>query len=715
MYKRNKLVNITLALILVISSFLVQFAPAFAQEITPTDTPTPTPQTSTIDQNATTTNDATTIANTGDTTVGVTPTPTPEGPTGPSADISGVSGPTGSTGSTGDTPAPASGSATIDQTSTIINDASSSANTGGNDATVSGEPETTPTDSSGAGSTTSSSTPSPTPTTTVTTGTAITMTRVANTVNTTSVNSNVINQVINIYIDQNATLDLSDPATFIRNVISDHPTDATIDLHITQTSTLSNTVNSTANSGNNSVATTDNATLTTGDAYTLTSILNRVNFIAIDSVVHVVTINIFGTLNGDIILPSPPPQTESTSCDGCLNGLSVTDTSTINNTVTTDANTGNNSLTATTSGSITTGDATNAVTINNLVNTTLLGANVFGLYINLFGTWDGQFAGYGDITTTGSLVINQHQGEGGGGCCVSNLTATQSSTLTNTINSSANTGGNALTADAATITTGNAVNVVSLVNLVNTLLYRTHAFLGFINIFGSWHGNIGDAASLAKLEATPTPAVESQSSGPEVRESGGLLTITNTNNVGAYILPGDTVTFFIKVKNPGSGKVYGASIKLYLVKDGKFAGGKTFPIGDIEAGHGYKLTTGFVLSTSAPGGPYIARADVTGTTGPDNQALSATADSTFLMYGAAAGEGEGFVVVSGTAPDVQVLGATTVPRENPNILLALLVLLALVPEYIFYRATKNRQLFAFIITDNISWQARLRAVTMLLL
>ena len=50
-----------------------------------------------------------------------------------------------------------------------------------------------------------------------------------------------------------------------------------------------------------------------------------------------------------------------------------------------------------------------------------------------------------------------------------------------------------------------------------------------------------------------------------------------------------------------------------------------------------------------------------------------------------------------------------------NILLALLVLLLLIPEYIYFRATRNRRLIRVIIADNIAWRARFRAVTMLLL
>jgi len=85
-------------------------------------------------------------------------------------------------------------------------------------------------------------------------------------------------------------------------------------------------------------------------------------------------------------------------------------------------------------------------------------------------------------------------------------------------------------------------------------------------------------------------------SSDSVQEQGGQLAVTNTNNVGAFVYPGDTVTFFEKVNNTGTGKVYGVKLNLYLIKNGQPVGGTTFDLGDIEAGHGKTLTTGFVLS-----------------------------------------------------------------------------------------------------------------------
>jgi len=125
------------------------------------------------------------------------------------------------------------------------------------------------------------------------------------------------------------------------------------------------------------------------------------------------------------------------------------------------------------------------------------------------------------------------------------------------------------------------------------------------------------------------------------------------------------------------------------------------------------------LSTNAPGGPYIAHAVATGHVGPGSDTVSASADSWFTISGSVLGAsdtGPGALMVSGSVPPtVQVMGVTTRAADNAKILLALLVLLLLVPQYIFYRATRNRTLLSFVFTNDLNWQARLRAVQTFLL
>jgi len=355
-------------------------------------------------------------------------------------------------------------------------------------------------------------------------------------------------------------------------------------------------------------------------------------------------------------------------------------------------------------------------------------ADAFSLVINNFGTWDGSFVGWGSVTSdTGGLQIIYNSPSFDVGCgCATDATSTNTATVNNTVNSLANTGNNTINAGSGLIQTGTAVSDVSIVNLVNTFLYRSSALFGFINIFGNWHGNIGDAASLARAEATPTPTqASSQSSGSTVQDVGGALSVTNTNNVGAFVYPGDTVTFFITTHNTGTGKVYGTSLSLHLFKDGVDHGGQTYSIGDIDPQKGIKLTTGFVLSTKIQPGTYTAHAVVTGNVGPDNSSVSASADSTFTVYGQVLGAATGgdigdsgaSIVAAAEPTNVQVLGASTrtMPFNSTNILLALLVLLLLIPTYGAWRLGERKEIAQFILTHNASWQLKLRAISMLML
>jgi len=114
------------------------------------------------------------------------------------------------------------------------------------------------------------------------------------------------------------------------------------------------------------------------------------------------------------------------------------------------------------------------------------------------------------------------------------------------------------------------------------------------------------------------------------------------------------VTFFIKAKNIGSGRVYDTKVDLFLMKDGVKVGGATFPIGVIAAGKGVKITTGLVLSKTAVGGNYVARAIVHGNVGPDDHKVSASSDSSFTIHATPLTQ-----ILSGTVQDSSTDGGNT--------------------------------------------------------
>jgi len=566
-------------------------------------------------------------------------------------------------------------STTIQNQATVATTVSSTASSGGNLASSSGEiatPSATPT-----------APPTASPSATVATGNGVSLTQGENSVNTTSVNAQVLRQTLNIYIPQTSNVNLTLPISdVLAAILRGHPDDATISAVLTGINSfayLTNSINSLANTGSNSIDSTGAAQVQTGNAYSIISLLNKVNTTFIDSVVHFITVNIFTHVIGNILLPEGTTDGSSTCCGKVVN---VQNDAKVTNTVTSTATSGGNSVTASGSALIVTGGARSTVNVLNLVNQTFIDASIFDLWINTLGTWRGNFRGWNSLGPTaggGTLAFAglTPQSSDGFPCdtCTGDVNLTNKANVNNTISSLANTGGNRIKGADGAITTGNAFSAVSLINLVNTTFIRSVGWFGFVNIFGFLDGDIGGASffptpSPAEVSPsgtkegtpTPTPTITQSSSASNqssIRDSGGLLTINQTNNVGEYVLPGDTVTFFIKAKNIGRGRVYDTKVDLFLMKDGVKVGGATFPIGIITQGKGVKITTGLVLSKTAIGGNYVARAIVHGTVGPDNHTVSAFSDSSCTIHGTDVTQ-QTPAIVAGSSTDIPSGGSTQV-------------------------------------------------------
>ncbi|HUD44850.1 MAG TPA: hypothetical protein VMR41_04870 [Patescibacteria group bacterium] len=640
----------------------------------PTDSPTLTPSpTSTLTPTDTGTPTPTTDPNLSD-----TPTPTVDTSVNDNADAASPSA---------DTPTPSDNS---------------------NNQTANNSSDNT----SGSGSSNSSASPS---SSSVTTGDATSSVDASNTVNTTSINSQIIQQTLNIFVDQNGDLNLSSPSTIASDVVSQHPNDPQINVELTGVNNytyLSNTIVSTANSGNNNITdSSGNAIITTGEACSLASLLNQVNFTIINSTIHILTINIFGNVNGNIILPENNLSTQSSASVDANIPSTIDNTALVTNTVNSSATTGGNTLTTTsasTSGGITTGSASSAVDLLNVVNTSVYGINFGGLYINLFGTWNGNFLGWNDLSPQiggTSLSLDTSNPDSGTASDPSNSNNNSAvsnvAIVNNNITSIANTGGNTVNASSGSINTGNAISEVSLFNFVNSSFINSFGYFGFINIFGTLNGDIGGTSEFITPTSTSADSNSqddtSSDSTSNQKEDGGALSLSEANNVGAYVLPGDTVTVFLTGKNIGTGKVYGATLTLHLMKDGKDLGDPTFAIGDLSAGVAFKLSTGLVLAQNTVPGEYSLHAVLSGTTGENDTSVSASADNSFTVKG----NGTLFtstknipVKPSENSHHKSVLGLTNISNITNNNLLALLSLLLLI--YFIILITKNKRYFVSI-------------------
>lgn len=539
----------------------------------------------------------------------------------------------------------------IENNSTIIDEVESNSNTGQNEIVVT---EIVPTIAP-----TSLASPTSTPITEVTTEDALSVVNVENNINSNVVNSEFVYHTLNIYLHEISDINLS---TLTSNIINkvygvDNNLSENVSVKVTNIDNfayIENNITSNASTGNNEINSAENSEINSGNAYSAVSVLNNINTNIIDSKVHLVTVNIFDSLDGDIILPDI--QDVSAPCVDCTSKLNISNNAEVNNKISSLTDTGNNEInlavssTATPTAEIITGDAKSATNVLNLVNLNFIDTVFRYLYINTLGNWVGDFLGWEDdlLNEESDIALSTIKSSSENvPCqnCSSGLTnLSNTAVINNSITSSADTGNNQIMSKDAEvkIETGNAYSSVSLINLVNTNVVNSIGFIGFVNIFGTWNGNIGGADFFVKEEETEIDEEVEDDNGSEEndnsdvqeaakKELGGILEVTHTNNVGTHVLPGDTVTFSVKTKNIGNGKVYNSKLSIELLKDGVYYGGADFVLGDIGAQKTIELTTGLVTSKNAPSGTYVAKIKATGIVGPEDKEVSSISESNFKI------------------------------------------------------------------------------------
>lgn len=329
-----------------------------------------------------------------------------------------------------------------------------------------------------------------------------------------------------------------------------------------------------AETGDNMASSNTNgdSTITTGDANVTANLINFFNNNIVAGAEFLIgVVNIYGTLDGNIILPH---DIENASCLNCggdslalntgngtdttntatntisnTNTLNQTNDGTIVNNLNIDAITGDNSTSRNTGGnnSITTGDVdVNANTVNVMnSNVASSGDEVWWLVlVNNMGTWVGKILGSPDGATTaasglefvvapdGSIqALNSGNGDGSTNVASNNLTnttaidQTNQAAVTNNLNILANTGGNNANRNTGgnnSISTGDVNVAANIVNFVNSNFVGKKFMIAIVNIFGTLIGDIvppdqeiptdqGEVASVLQNGTTTTSGLGSVS------------------------------------------------------------------------------------------------------------------------------------------------------------------------------------------------------------
>ncbi len=289
-----------------------------------------------------------------------------------------------------------------------------------------------------------------------------------------------------------------------------------------------NNVDLTAQSGDATASRNTNVgNVATGNVFAEANIVNLISSFISSGSSFFGILNIFGTLNGDILFPdgflnglvpsSATPSSASVSGTGADStnqaGVSNSGQTTINNTATTAV--ANNITTSATSGSVgaeanttagnlTTGVANTTQGLFNLANSSIFGDNAVLVIVNVLGHWVGKImtvpggGATGSALLTGNAQVSTTGADSNNASSVSNSTNTNINaqsvgTITNNVNVEAQSGDAVArqNTNVGNVSTGNAQATSSVANIVNSVLNVKHWFgVLVINVLGGWTGDL---------------------------------------------------------------------------------------------------------------------------------------------------------------------------------------------------------------------------------
>lgn len=278
-----------------------------------------------------------------------------------------------------------------------------------------------------------------------------------------------------------------------------------------------------ASSGNATVSgNTSAGNATSGSANTVANVVNIVNSMVAANQSFIGTVNIYGNLNGDILIaPDFIPQllasnAGTSTIPAPVGTASITsnDTQSIVNNIALAAQTGKSLVSGNTSaGSATSGTANTNAVIFNLTGHDIVASNSLLVFVNVLGSWVGVIvdaptgataAAIGSGVTSNSVTPNLV------------IDATNNTLLTNNINLTSQTGDASVIGNtsAGNARSGNATASTNIANISNSEI-STGGWFGilFINVFGNWFGSFGVDTAAGNSPTLPGQTQGTASSG----------------------------------------------------------------------------------------------------------------------------------------------------------------------------------------------------------
>jgi hypothetical protein len=302
------------------------------------------------------------------------------------------------------------------------------------------------------------------------------------------------------------------------NVTGDITLSPTIDSLSTQptdkgTTTVNNvavvTNNVAVNAGSGDATVSHNTTAgnaTTGNTNAVVNVINLINSIIAANKSFIGTINIYGNLNGDILIsPEFIPELLASNADSTSGSVASEEDQSIVNNVHLSASSGSADVSNnTTAGNATTGTAETNLTILNLTGHAVTASNSLLVFVNVLGTWVGVI-----VDAPGSTAAMLGSGVTNNASSNQAVSSTNKSQITNTIDVTASSGDASVTDNtkAGNATSGNATASANILNIEAGNISLSDWFgILFINVFGSWNGSFGvDTPSGSPPPVTTSP------------------------------------------------------------------------------------------------------------------------------------------------------------------------------------------------------------------
>lgn len=553
------------------------------------------------------------------------------------------------------------------------------------------------------------------------TGNSFASANLVNLVNSQIIGSDYLFVVINIFNALDADIILPSLLRFMeeQNTETKHPPQSEPSTTLMQEATVGpSQVEAQSETGENTVENVPDAAIQTGTAYSHGTDTIMANSQLFSDWWYMVLVNNFGSWNGtldgwkngseQILVPFgshilsehsiDPPSESNPAFPSNQSQVAISSEALIRYLVAARAVTGENSIRNASGAALSTGNATALANAFSMVNTTAIGHRFFFPIFNIFGSWNGDLvvahpdvqvgisSGASEVSDGATIPMkafwaNQGQEEARGTYIAITLppgTTYVEGSSSQTVSSS----GNTLTVPLGNVAPGANGELTFSVRFGWNETISFSQSLKHIVIPPAYaqtktqEKSVSAAISTTDEEsdssnnwATTTVIISREYSDGEisnqsVSDGQPVLSVSANHNVGEFVYPGDTITFFLTLKNTGTETSSESSLTLSLFSPaGTFLFAVPFSLGTIQQGAGMKVTFGLTVPKSAGGGMYSA--GITGQGKAPNGAVI-EASSVSLQFPVRVYTNEQPLSKPVSPPIGQVLAAEDTPQCPPQ-------------------------------------------------